>query len=415
MGSNYPGNTANLPTALTLPADTDHPEMANLGPPWEGNRDGIVYVNARELGRSALNWSELLQVSTSYPTATSLAWDGTNRKWLAGASNAAHTACGVWINAGLDSRISADWTELGGSDIVVSIPSVFVADVLADPNNANVYLAAIAAPSVGLDIYRYSGGTWTLIYGPAANGSSARFTFFVVAGPNRPYRMFVASAIATSCGVTDSADGVTWADVASTYGGSAGLTHPATGWSTAQSGESLIGVPQQTLSDQVYLRVTGPDNYTRLAFTAGLLVPTDIPYAIAYGSDIDPIFGVGRGVYLVAVHPSTGGTTFVASYDDGLTWSFVSHIAAHVVVNMLGAGSLFLATTEETAGGPNSLIFSIDGGLTWHPTNVADTNVGGSPAYYQQPRLVSSDVGFGYVNTVHFRVSAQWGIPGAIS
>lgn len=413
-----------FPTAATLIDDSDLPEAANINPPEETALDRGFFLWRRQQARIALNWSQLFQISGAYPTLTCLGWSALDRQWLAGASNAAHTAAGVWINVGLDASVSAQWSEVGGADLVVSSPNVFIADVLGDTLNASTYIAILVAPSAPVvDVYRFHSGAWSVVYSAAGNRNNGRLAYFVagagITTGGGPYVAAIASTSAAQCGITGSADGITWVDVGATYGGSQGLANPAKAWSLAQSPTSMIAVPQQTTSDQAYLRATvggGNITWTKTAFTGGTLVAGDKPYAVAFGKTIDTSSGNTVSIYLVAVQANGGGTKILKSTDDGLTWVVVgSTFTSRVVTNLAAIGFLFVATTEEAAGGNDHTIFSIDGGATWHLTDAQAVNAGGALLYYQQPRIAVSDVGFAQNNTVWARMSAQWGITAAIS
>lgn len=344
----------------------------------------------------ALNWSQQFAPLNTATDATEAAWDAVSRQWIV-ANWYIGGSVDVWATKGADGGQAAAWYSVTPTHVITS--AQVATGVCAHPSTPNTfYLVLSNTVSTGaLHVYKAAGGgAWSLLRTAGTNNEFVRMLGVHVPSPSADVIVYAAGASTNAdTGLSYSTNGGTsWTDV---FYGSASFSSGVTEWILkANPLGQVLAVPH----------TAGPTHYLQAPDAQAYAVETlpSIGLGAIWGLDWDD----ANGQWVLA-SVLTGATTFWSSAD-GINWVQIgAGTHAFAAADLACLGSLYLVTTQD-ASQVSGQYFSIDGGLTWHPTQAGfatnDTGVGATRSLVR-----SSDLGFVTLNSLHLRLSNMAGVP----
>lgn len=354
-----------------------------------------------------LNWKPEFQFNNGASNFVfNVAWDphphtalGTfGGSWLVAAYNLSGSDIIVSFTFGMDDGATGAVVNLTGLNFT-NAPAYGA--VAADPSTAGHYIVTYVDDTGGGNntfIDYWNGSAWSQIF------TSASFT--------QSYGVEMTNIGAyTVAAVADQTNGQLY----SITGGAVTVTTntPAmaanSSWCLKSNGSLVVAIPSQT---SLYTVWTTPDGFT-WSSNAGLATAIggsgSTVVGLAYASDdLGPC-------WIACVQE--GSTPKWFRSEDALTWTAQAGgvTTAMTLVDMAAIGSTLVCTSADVSStGPSGSIFSVDGGITWYPTQtVLTTN--SSSALNQKSRVISAGgkLGFMVANGLQARFSELGGLPAA--
>jgi len=377
------------------------------------------------LAGALTNWTEEFKIFSTY-TTMGLAWDPYLNFWLMFQSIG--PTAGVIATKGLDAGTVAGYTVVTGANFSTAANPVYGACCI-DPSTPGQYVCAYTDDTAThnfINIWQVLSGTWTQEYTSGASGGYFYGVELATIGTTT-----VVMAVAS----TDAHSGIIW--TTSISGGS----WPAPAWPPAIQFQPF-GIAAMNAGDTVNVKSNGAQVVVIANTTAsgGLtvwsgslnLAETTLTWSSSssLASAAIALFAGGKCVGLCWTQDAVGlcwlaavqhgvTTTFFRSAD-GITWTEQEGGLAATnqkVVDMAAAGSHVFCTLIDSGSTVPALLpgamFSVDGGITWYPSQLSFTTNTATVSNANRPRVASSSLGFVVANAIWQRFSEPAGLPPA--
>jgi hypothetical protein len=399
-----------LTPAVQIPSDGDtfSAQLSGLLSAFQALLDRSQYLQKQAAGvastvltaaNPAENWQPVKALTSPFAGGIPqcAGYDAVNDRWMVGFGGSGSFA--VSMTDGLASSL----VELGITAWTAS-PALPTA-LLKDPSDATTFYAAtVQAGGSSCGIFLADSSVGSPAWSPVTSDGGGGFTDDKTVAFSGKLIEFIGGA-SLSFHARYSTNKWGAATIAYT------ASHPVSFWSVKTGPNEMLALPVgHVVSVPFVTRSTDGAAYTEIAIglSSGIQNVNDVLVDVA---------NLGGSVWLMAVSSAVAGCYFLKSSNGGLTWGRVSVVTSRALSGLSGFsqpqlcafGNVVACLTVNNGASIQSIMYSIDGGVTWR-ASIQSHMVGGASQYGVTQSATQM---FGY-NAAEVQLSYASGLPSTV-